>query len=499
MAIKADKLSVLFVTSEAAPLVKTGGLADVSGSLPVALLHQGVDVRVLLPGYPSVMQGVKSKGRLTAFPALGELPASQLLGGKLPGGVPLLIVDCPQLYDRPGGPYQDTSGKDWPDNALRFGLLSYLAAMLASSHSGLSWRPQILHCNDWQAGLAPAYLRFMPGDKARSLLTIHNLAYQGVFPPSTTSRLGLPPSSFSPEGVEYYGTLSFLKAGMFYADHITTVSPNYAREIQREPLGMGMQGLLARRARDLTGILNGIDTDAWDPETDPYVAKYYNAARLPAKLENKRALQERMALEANDEVPLIGTIGRFVEQKGIDVLAACAADLIKFPAQLVVLGSGDPELQDAFQLKQRQLPGRIAVQVGYDEGLAHQIEAGADLFLMPSRFEPCGLNQMYSQRYGTPPVVHATGGLIDSVVDCTPENVADKTASGFLFAPLEPEALLGGVARAVAAYQDKKLWRQLQKNGMARDFSWSASAQRYTALYESLARGDTSGAMAASS
>jgi starch synthase len=480
------KLPVLFVTSEAAPLVKTGGLADVSGSLPVALMHQGVDVRVLMPGYPAVMEGVKSKGRLTAFPAMGELPASQVLAGKLPGGVPLLIVDCPRLYGRPGGPYQDTAGKDWSDNDLRFGLLCYVAAMLSSSQSPVSWRPQVLHCNDWQAGLAPAYLRFMPGERARSLMTIHNLAYQGVFPPVTLSRLGLPPSAFSPDGVEYYGNLSFLKAGLYYADHITTVSSNYAHEIQREPLGMGFQGLLAHRAATLTGILNGIDTDAWDPESDPYIAKYYNASRLPVKLENKRALQSRLGLEANDEIPLVGSVGRFTPQKGFDLILECANDLLKLPVQLAVLGSGDADLQEDFQTLARKHPRSVGVQIGYDESLAHQIEAGADIFLMPSRFEPCGLNQMYSQRYGTPPVVHATGGLVDSVVDATPEAIAAKTATGFLFSPMTKAALMAGVNRAVSAYRDRKLWRQLQKNGMARDFSWEASAQRYVELYRSL-------------
>ena len=480
------KVSVLFATSEAAPLVKTGGLADVSGALPVALMYQGADVRVLLPGYPAVMEGVKSKGRVAAFPALGELPASQVLAGKLPGGVPLLILDCPPLYDRPGGPYQDTTGKDWPDNDLRFGLMCYVASMLASGHSPIGWRPQVLHCNDWQTGLAPAYLRFVSGTAARSVFTVHNLAYQGIFPPTAVSRLGLPPSSFAPDGIEYFGNVSFLKAGLFYADHLTTVSPSYAREIQREPLGMGMQGLLAHRSADLTGILNGIDVDAWDPESDPYIAKYYNASRLPAKLENKRALQSRLGLVADDEVALIGCIGRFTDQKGFDLVLQCAADLLALPAQLAVLGSGDPQLQEAFLLLVRKHPRRVGVHVGYDESLAHQIEAGADIFLMPSRFEPCGLNQMYSQRYGTLPVVHATGGLLDSVTDTTKETIVAKTASGFLFVPMTRAALLGGVERAVAAYRDKKLWRQLQKNGMAKDFSWEASAQRYLELYQTL-------------
>jgi starch synthase len=481
------KLSVLFVTSEAAPLVKTGGLADVSGSLPIALTHQAVEVRVLMPGYPAVLEGVKSKSRLAALPALGELPACQVLAGKLPGGVPLLIADCAQLFQRSGGPYQDSFGKDWPDNDIRFGLLSYVAALLSSSASPLSWRPQVLHCNDWQSGLAPAYLRFMPGERARSLITIHNLAYQGVFPPAAVSRLGLPASSFSPEGVEYYGNLSFLKGGIHYADHITTVSPNYALEIQSEPLGMGMQGLLAHRASVLTGILNGIDTDSWDPESDPYIAKYYNASRLPVKIENKRALQQRMGLEVNDEIPLLGSIGRMTYQKGLDLVLESADQLTSHPAQLVVLGSGEQWQQEAFQQLARANPGRIAVQIGYDEGLAHQIEAGADIFLMPSRFEPCGLNQMYSQRYGTPVVAHATGGLVDSVIDYNPQlSGSSKTATGFLFSPMTQEKLTEAVGRAVAAYRDKKHWRLLQKNGMARDFSWDASAGRYVELYQQL-------------
>jgi starch synthase len=481
-----NKLSILFVASEVAPLVKTGGLADVAGSLPAALMHAGLDVRVLVPGYRQVMEGVKSRGKLTSFPALGEMPASQVLAAKLPNGVPLLIADCPPLYDRPGGPYQDMSGLDWPDNALRFGLLSYLGAVLASASSPLSWRPRIVHCNDWQTGLTPAYLHFMQGDKARSLMTIHNLAYQGVFPPYTGSRLGLPPSSFQPDGVEYYGNMSFLKAGLFYADQLNTVSPNYAREIQSEPLGMGLEGLLAWRSHTLTGILNGIDTDAWDPETDPYIARYYNAARLPGKLENKRALQARMKLDADDKIPLLGTIGRLTDQKGQDLLLEIAPRIRALPAQLVVLGSGDQALQDAFQALARGNPGRVAVHLGYEEGLAHQIEAGADLFLMPSRFEPCGLNQMYSQRYGTPPVVHDTGGLHDSVIDVNPQTLAEKTATGFMFSPIGAATFLAAVERAVSVYRDKKVWRQLQKNGMARDFSWDASGQRYIALYEAM-------------
>ncbi len=481
-----DKLTVLFVTSEVAPLIKTGGLADVSASLPVALMHSGLDIRVLVPGYPAVIEGIKSKGRLTSFPSIGELPQCQLLAGKLPNGVPALIVDS-TLFNRPGGPYNDANGKDWPDNDLRFGLLSYLGAVLSSSASPISWRPKVVHCNDWQAGLTPAYLQFIPGEKARTVMTIHNLAYQGIFPPSAVSRLGLPPSCLQPDGVEYYGNMSFLKAGLQYAGRITTVSPAYAKEIQQEELGFGMQGLLRHRNHLITGILNGIDTDAWDPEGDPYIERYFNAARLPAKMDNKRALQKRMGLAPEDEMPIIGMISRLTYQKGTDVFLSAAEELAASPAQFAILGSGDTGMQDALQDLARAHPGRIAVQIGYDEGLSHQIEAGADLFLMPSRFEPCGWNQMYSQRYGTVPVVNTTGGLKDSVVDTAPETISDKTATGFFFNGVTREALTGATKRALNTYKNKKVWRQIQKAGMAKDFSWEASAARYIELYRQLA------------
>ncbi|MFN0314142.1 MAG: glycogen synthase GlgA [Burkholderiales bacterium] len=481
-----DKLTVLFVTSEVTPLIKTGGLADVSASLPVALMHSGVDIRVLVPGYPSVIEGIKSKGRLTSFPSIGELPQCQLLAGKLPNGVPALIVDS-TLFNRPGGPYHDANGKDWPDNDLRFGLLSYLGAVLSSSASPISWRPKVVHCNDWQAGLTPAYLQYIPGQKASTMMTIHNLAYQGIFPPVAVSRLGLPPSCFQPDGVEYYGNMSFLKAGLQYAGRITTVSPAYAKEIQEEELGFGMQGLLRHRSHLITGILNGIDTDAWDPEGDPYIERYFNAARLPAKMDNKRALQKRMGLAPEDEMPIIGMISRLTYQKGTDVFLSAAEELAESPAQLAILGSGDTGMQDALQDLARAHPGRIAVQIGYDEGLSHQIEAGADLFLMPSRFEPCGLNQMYSQRYGTVPIVNATGGLKDSVVDVMPETISDKTATGFFFNGVTREAVIAATKRALTTYKNKKVWRQIQKAGMVKDFSWEASAARYIELYRQLA------------
>jgi starch synthase len=481
-----EKLKVLFATSEVAPLIKTGGLADVSAALPVALSALGVDVRVLVPGYPQVLEALKTRGRVATLPGLPGVAAATLIASKLPSGLPLLVIECP-IYDRSGGPYQDSSATDWPDNDLRFGLLSYVGALLSTSGSPFSsWKPDIVHCNDWQTGLTPVYLNYVQGARARAVMTIHNLAFQGIFPAQTANRLGLPPQAFTIDGVEYYGNLSFLKGGLQFADRITTVSPSYAEEIQSEPLGMGLQGLLAQRKGVLTGILNGIDVDAWDPESDPYIERYYNASRLAAKQDNKRALQQRMGLQDAPQTPLFGAVSRLTDQKGLDVLADIADELVKLPAQLAVLGSGDPALQRRFQALAQRHAGRIAVQIGFDEGLSHQIEAGADLFAMPSRFEPSGLNQMYSQRYGTPPLVHGTGGLRDSVVDCSPATLKNHTATGFVFAPLDPATLLENCRRAVAAYGDERVWRQLQKNGMKRDFSWEARAQQYLDLYRTL-------------
>ena len=484
-----EKLKVLFATSEAAPLIKTGGLADVSAALPAALTALGVDVRVILPGYPQVMDALKTRSRAAKLPAFPGIAPANLLASRLPSGVPLFVLECP-IYERSGGPYQDAGATDWPDNDLRFGLFSYVCALLSTPASPFAaWTPDIVHCNDWQTGLTPVYLNYVHGPRARTVMTIHNLAFQGLFPASSATRLGLPPQAFSIEGVEYYGNLSFLKGGLQFADRITTVSPSYASEIQRAPLGMGLEGVVARRHDVLSGILNGIDVEAWDPASDPYIERYYDASRLAAKQDNKRALQSRMGLREEPQIPLFGVVGRLTEQKGLDVLAQVAGDLIKLPAQLALLGAGDPALQREFQELAQHHPGRLAVQIGFDEGLSHQIEAGADVFVMPSRFEPCGLNQMYSQRYGTPPLVHGTGGLLDSVVDCTAATLKDRTASGFVFTPLDAPTLLANCRRAASAYADPRLWRQLQKNGMQRDFSWQARAQQYLALYRALAVG----------
>jgi starch synthase len=466
-------------------MVKTGGLADVTGSLPRALESLGIDVRVLLPGYPSVMAALPEStlcGRLTAA---ADLPSADLRELRRPGTGHYYIIDCPELYARPGGPYQDEHGRDWPDNARRFGLLSRVAAALALPDSPLDWRPDLLHAHDWQAALSAAYLAFAPLHPP-VIVTVHNLAFQGTFDRDWLSRLGLPPQAWSMHGVEYYGGLSFLKGGLYYADAISTVSPTYAKEIQRAPLGMGLEGLLAGRADRLHGILNGIDDVQWNPRTDRHLAARYSPASLWRKAANKRALRERLKLAARDDAPVVGLVSRLTPQKGIDLVLDAAPSIISLPAQLAILGSGERQLETALAALARRYPGQVGLVVGFDEALAHLIEAGSDAFLMPSRFEPCGMNQMYSQRYGTIPIVHATGGLVDSVTDCRPESLADGTASGFTFMDASVEAVSTHVARCVRIWRDRRTWRQLQQHAMAREFGWNAAARAYAELYASL-------------
>lgn len=467
-------MNVLFCTSEAVPLIKTGGLADVSGALPIALGEIGVDCRVLLPGYPKVLASAGPLQYRCDLAGLPGQPAARLLEGRLPGSdTPLYVLDAPAAFDRPGGPYQDEQGHDHADNAWRFALLSKAAALLASPQSPLDWRPDLLHCNDWQTGLAPAYLHFM-GVPVPSLMTVHNLAYQGIFPPDVLPILDLPPESFSIAGVEYYGNVSLLKAGLYYASRLSTVSPTYAREIQQAPLGMGMEGLLSSRAGDLAGILNGIDTAEWNPSSDLHLPCSYYARATAGKRRCKLRLQERMGLEPREDAPLFGLIARMTHQKGLDLVLAVTEGIIHRGGQLVLLGTGDKAIERAVRETCEKHPGRAACYIGYDEGLSHQIEAGVDIFLMPSRFEPCGLNQMYSLRYGAVPIVHATGGLADTVED---------GVTGFVFLEPTAHALWVAVEQALDLYPIKPAWLRMMKNGMEQDFSWEHSAKEYLALY----------------
>ncbi len=469
-----EKLRILFATPECAPLVKTGGLGDVSAALPPALAARGIDVRVMLPGYPAVMHAGAEAAEIATLPILGH--TVRLLDGRLDSGAPLIIVDCPQLYARGGGPYQADDGEDWEDNALRFGVLSRCAAILGTGASPLDWRPHVVHCHDWPTALASLYLSRWERPRAGSLVTIHNLAFQGKFDFDEAHRLDLPPEVRGTEGVEFFGRMSFLKGGLMFADAINTVSPTYAREIQTEALGFGMEGVLRHRASVLHGVLNGIDTATWDPQNDPHLASNYGLLTLERKVSNKRLLRKKMQLKGEDSTFLLAIVSRLTHQKGIDLIAQAASQLVQMGAEVAIVGTGDKDMVDRVLAAKRQNPGHVAAHIAFDEPLAHLVEAGADAFLMPSRFEPCGMNQMYSQRYGTPPIVNPTGGLADTV----------SAETGFLMHELSTAGLVEAVERALAAYRQPRAWRDLQNHGMARDFGWDRAAADYEHIYESI-------------
>jgi len=477
---------ILFVASEAQPLMKTGGLGDVCGSLPPALAKLGDDVRLLLPGYHDAL---RTAGRLRRVAQLTLPPFAapvNLLEGRLPGTrVTCWFIDFPAAYDRPGNPYLNEHGQDWHDNASRFALLARIAVVIALDHAGLSWRPDVVHAHDWQAGLVPALLSTHT-PRPSTVFTIHNLAYQGVFPQTTFHSLSLPPELWSMTGLEFYGQLSFIKGGIVYADRVTTVSPTYAREIQTSEFGHGLDGLLRHRAPVLRGILNGIDDKAWNPGRDPHLPAHYSRNRLAGKAQCKADLQAELALPADPSVLLLGMVSRLVHQKGIDLLFAALPTLLKQPIQLAILGSGERSHEAALMALAAQYPGQIAARIGYDETLAHRIIAGADMFVMPSRFEPCGLTQLYSLRYGTLPVVHNVGGLADTVVDCNDLTLEQGTATGFCFQAAEPEALQQTVLRALLLFRKPRRWRAVMRQGMQQDHSWQHSAAEYQKLYDEL-------------
>jgi len=482
--------SVLFVTPECAPLVKTGGLGDVSAALPAALRAAGIDVRVLLPGYPAVIAANPAAVEIASLRVLGQ--PIRLLEGALDSGVPLYILANPLLFERGGGPYQADDGHDWEDNALRFGVLSRMGAILGSAESPIAWRPSVVHVHDWPAALAPVYLRYAKTPRAASLVTIHNLAFQGVFEQPRMEALELPDEALGMDGIEFHGRYSFLKGGLVFGDAINTVSPTYASEIQGEALGFGLDGVLRGRADDLYGVLNGIDTSLWNPQTDELIASRYGSLTLEKKLVNKMAFKQRMGLGGPNDVPLFGMVSRLTHQKGIDLLVEAAERIVSLPAQIAVLGTGDRALVEKLQVAASRFPERMALFIGFDETLAHLLEAGSDAFLMPSRFEPCGMNQMYSQRYGTPPVANATGGLVDTIVDDDALAIGSARPTGFLMREATASALVEAATRAAAAFREPRQWRLLQLNGMARDFGWSRAAQEYIQIYRRLEnRGQT--------
>lgn len=475
-------MKLLSVASEIFPLIKTGGLADVVGALPLALAKEGVATRTLIPGYPSVMARISKGKKLHRYDALfGE--AATLIAAKV-DDLDLLVLDCPPFFGRAGGPYDDMAGNGWPDNWRRFAALSRAGADIAA---GLlkGWSPDVVHAHDWQAAMTLAYMRFGAAHAVPKVVTIHNLAFQGRFDATIFAALGLPPEAWGMDGVEYYGGTGFLKAGLVSADAITTVSPTYAQEIRSTADGMGLDGLLVGRGDRLHGILNGIDTAAWTPSIDPLLVKSFSSRALSGRTANRRYIERSFGLDKDDS-PLFIVVSRLTWQKGMDMLVDALDHLVALGAKLAVLGSGDHPLEGAFLAAAERYRGRVGVHIGYDEPLSHVMQAGGDAILIPSRFEPCGLTQLYALRYGCVPVVARVGGLADTVIDANEAALGAGVATGIQFAPPDPASLKRAIERAVSLYAEKPSWASMQRAGMAADFSWNKSAARYAALYKSL-------------
>ncbi|TPE50775.1 glycogen synthase GlgA [Amaricoccus solimangrovi] len=476
-------MKILSVASEVYPLIKTGGLADVAGALPPALARRGIETRVLMPGYGPVMarlEGARSQV-VFEYDALLGVPA-RLVSARL-DGLDLILIDAPSLYHRSGGPYVDAAGIDHGDNWHRFGALSRAGADICAGIIE-GFRPDVVHAHDWQAGLVPAYLRYS-GISCPSVMTIHNIAFQGQFSAAVLGGLYLPPHAMALDGVEYHGGVGFLKAGLANASAITTVSPTYAEEIRTPAFGMGLDGLINARAPVLRGIVNGIDTGVWDPATDPILPATFSADDLEGRRANRRALEERFRLDHDDE-PLFVVISRLTHQKGIDLLAETTGDLVAEGAKLAVLGTGDPALENAFAGAAARHAGRVGVVIGYDEQLAHTMQGGADGILIPSRFEPCGLTQLYGLRYGAVPIVARTGGLADTVIDANTAALNAGVATGVQFLPVDAAGLRHAIRQAVRLFRQPGTWDGLRVNGMRSDVSWDRSAALYADLYKSL-------------
>ncbi len=476
-------IEVLAVASEIYPLIKTGGLADVAGALPGALRPHGVKVRTLVPGYPAVRRALKRPQPVHAWDDLFGGPA-QLLEG-MAARLSLFVLDAPHLFDRPGGPYADAQGRDWGDNAQRFAALARVGADLGQGLAG-GYAPALVHAHDWQAGLACAYLHYGGHPRPATVMTVHNLAFQGQFDRRLLASLGLPPSSFSPDGVEYYGSIGYLKAGLRLADWITTVSPTYAAEICTPEGGMGLDGLLRGRADRLSGILNGVDLNVWNPAADPLIDTPFDAEHLDLRGLNKAALQTRFGLDPDPDALLLGLVSRLSWQKGVDLLLGALPVLLAEGAQLAVLGSGEANLEAGVAAAAAAHPGRVGCVFGYDEALAHGVQAGADALLVPSRFEPCGLTQLCALRYGAVPLVARVGGLGDTVIDASPMAIAAGAATGVQFSPVNTPMLESALRRTAGLYADRTAWRRIQANGMASDVSWRTPARLYADLFRSL-------------
>jgi starch synthase len=470
------QVKVLFVTTEVAGLAKAGGLGDVSAGLPMALSHRGIDVRLLMPAYSEVVAKLSSIDWFGDLPGRAGIPPAKLGVARLSGGMRLYLVSLPALFERRGTPYCTPEGGDWQDNHLRFARLALAAADIAAGRGGLDWVPDIVHANDWPGGLTPAYMRW-DGTAVPSVLTIHNIAYQGNFDANQRHLLGIPDAAFDIHGVEFHGRVSFLKAGAFYASHVTTVSPTYATEITTETLGAGLHGLMGERAAkgQLSGIVNGID-ESWDPGSDPHLPHHFGHGDLNGKQANADAVRTGLCLRPSDG-PLFGIVSRLVHQKGLDLVAEAANDIVDNGGQIAILGLGDPEVEHMLSRTSRRHRDDIGVLIGFNEPMARRIVAASDFALMPSRFEPCGLTQMQAQRYGTLPIAHATGGLADTIDDGT---------TGFLFSTLTPAGLMAACHRAFDAFDDDAQLGAMRRAAMARSFGWAGAAAEYETLYRRL-------------
>ncbi|MDR2787875.1 MAG: glycogen synthase GlgA [Candidatus Accumulibacter sp.] len=480
-------MRILHAASEIFPLVKTGGLADVVGSLPPALARRGLDVRVLLPGFPAMLDGIADLRPLMRIGPVFGAASVTLCAGRLPDSrLPAYVIDAPFLFRRKGNPYIGPDGHDWSDNHRRFGLLGWMAAHLASGELDPEWIPDVVHAHDWHTGLTPVYITQNPGLRVPTVFTIHNLAFRGIFPMDCNYDLGLSMRRLNPHGVEFHGNISFMKAGLVYASKITTVSPNYAREICTPEFGYGLDGVMRDRAGDLSGILNGVDYAVWNPG-DANILEPYSADDLAGKKACKRALQMEFGLSTEARGPLFAVVSRLTSQKGMDLLLAALPELLQQEAQLVVLGTGDGDLEAGFRYAASVNPGNVAVCIGYDESMSHRFMAGADILLVPSRFEPCGLTQLYALHYGTLPLVRHVGGLADTVVDINDETLAQDRATGFVFGEASRHALGARIREACEFYRNNgSAWEKIQRKAMRQDFSWDDSAANYEQLYRGL-------------
>lgn len=473
-------MNLLFVASECTPFVKTGGLADVIGAVPKALAALGVNVRILIPAYPKLASLVATGESVMVFEDLFGGPAS--IVSVQADGLEMLLLNAPHLFDRPGSIYLGPNGQDWPDNDVRFAALSFAGAQIGLGCLG-NWTPDVINAHDWQAGLVPAYLNQHAGPTPPVVMTIHNIAFQGVFDATRLSALGLHAAQFTQQSVEYYGKISFLKAGLALSDKITTVSPTYAAELMDPEFGMGLDGLLRERQSDLHGILNGIDLDVWNPETDEALVATYSTRNIKGKAKNRTELETRFDLTKGDG-PLFCVISRMTSQKGLDLLLECLPGLVAQGGKLALLGSGDSDLEQAFIEASNRYAGSVGTIIGYDEDLSHLMQAGSDAILIPSRFEPCGLTQLYGLRYGTLPVVARTGGLADTVIDANEAGLLANCATGLQFAPINAMMLGNAIMRTCALYQKPKVWAAMMRRAMRHPVGWDLSAEAYLEVYQ---------------